>query len=77
MHWARPAIGRYNFYGGIAKRRATGSMDIIRSATTNNDTYHLQRVKKVIDYLLSTQDEDGYIGIYDRDLRYKFDNENG
>lgn len=49
----------------------------IRSAILNNDAYHLQRVKKIIDYLLSTQGDDGYIGIYDHDLRYKFDNENG
>lgn len=49
----------------------------IRSAILANDSYHLARVKKFIDYLLSTQDADGYLGIYDKDLRYQFDNENG
>jgi DUF1680 family protein len=49
----------------------------IRSAILANDNYHLARVKKSVDYLLSTQDADGYLGIYDRDLRYQFDNENG
>lgn len=49
----------------------------IRSAILVNDRSHLQKLKNYIDYILSTQDEDGYIGIYDPDLRYTFDNENG
>ncbi len=49
----------------------------IRSAILAKDPDHLERVKKHIGYLLSTQDADGYLGIYDRDLRYQFDNENG
>ncbi|HLG40093.1 MAG TPA: beta-L-arabinofuranosidase domain-containing protein, partial [Chitinophagaceae bacterium] len=38
---------------------------------------HLNRVEQYIDYILSTQDEDGYIGIYAPDLRYNFNSENG
>ncbi|MBS1488841.1 MAG: glycoside hydrolase family 127 protein [Bacteroidetes bacterium] len=49
----------------------------IRSAILANDQAHLQKIKMYIDYILSTQDEDGYLGIYDKDLRYHFDNENG
>lgn len=49
----------------------------IRSAILVNDPHHLQKLKAYIDYIVSTQDEDGYIGIYDQDLRYTFDNENG
>jgi len=49
----------------------------IRSAIMANDQQHLKKLKQYVDYILSTQDEDGYIGIYDKDLRYKFDNENG
>lgn len=49
----------------------------IRSAILVNDPQHLKKLGEYIDYILSTQDEDGYLGIYDKDLRYKFDNENG
>ncbi len=49
----------------------------IRSAILVNDQQHLKKLQQYVDYILSTQDEDGYIGIYDKDLRYKFDNENG
>ena len=49
----------------------------IRSAILTGDRHHMARVKHHVDYILSTQDADGYLGIYDKDLRYKFDNENG
>lgn len=49
----------------------------IRSAIMLNDQQHLEKLTRYVDYILSTQDEDGYLGIYDKDLRYKFDNENG
>jgi DUF1680 family protein len=49
----------------------------IRSAILTQDAYHLKRVKQHIDRILATQDKDGYLGIYDKELRYKFDNENG
>jgi DUF1680 family protein len=49
----------------------------IRSAILANDQQHLKKLQEYVDYILSTQDKDGYLGIYDKDLRYKFDNENG
>lgn len=49
----------------------------IRSAIMAHDERHLSKLKQYVDYILSTQDEDGYLGIYDKDLRYAFDNENG
>jgi DUF1680 family protein len=49
----------------------------MRTAVLLNDTKHLEKVGAMIDRLLSTQDADGYIGIYDPELRYRFDNENG
>lgn len=49
----------------------------IRSAVLLEDDQHLEKLKAYVDYILSTQDKDGYLGIYDQDLRYKFDNENG
>lgn len=49
----------------------------MRSAILANDEPHLSKLKDYVDYILSTQDEDGYLGIYDKDLRYNFDNENG
>lgn len=49
----------------------------MRTAVLLNDTQMLQKAERIINRLLATQDPDGYIGIYDRELRYKFDNENG
>ena len=49
----------------------------IRAAVLTGDQMHLSRVRKYIDRILATQDKDGYLGIYDKELRYKFDNENG
>ena len=49
----------------------------LRSAILAGDNFHLQKIKNHVDQILSTQDADGYLGIYDTDLRYKFDNENG
>ncbi len=49
----------------------------IRSAIIAGDQDHLSKAKDYVQKMLSTQDADGYLGIYDPDLRYKFDNENG
>lgn len=49
----------------------------IRSAVLANSDRHLQRIKNYVRRILSTQDTDGYLGIYDKELRYSFDNENG
>ncbi|MEO6150214.1 MAG: beta-L-arabinofuranosidase domain-containing protein [Mucilaginibacter sp.] len=49
----------------------------IRSAILANDKVHLARIAKYVKSILATQDADGYLGIYDRELRYKFDQENG
>ena len=37
----------------------------------------IAKVRARIDYILSTQDPDGYLGIYAPDLRYNFTGENG
>jgi len=42
-----------------------------------NDKKHIAKAGKIVDALLATQDKDGYLGIYDQEMRYKFDNENG
>jgi DUF1680 family protein len=49
----------------------------MRTAVLLNDVKHLQKVEAIINRLLATQDADGYLGIYDKELRYRFDNENG
>jgi uncharacterized protein len=49
----------------------------VRTAVLLNDKKQLSKAEKIIKRLLATQDADGYIGIYDKELRYKFDNENG
>ena len=42
-----------------------------------DDKQGLKKVKKYIQEVLKTQDADGYIGIYDKELRYNFNSENG
>ena len=49
----------------------------IRNAILLNDSMHLAKAGEYIEYLLSTQDKDGYLGIYAPDLRYRFTDENG
>ncbi len=49
----------------------------IRSAILVNNKEHLARIKNYINKILATQDVDGYLGIYDGELRYNFNNENG
>ena len=49
----------------------------IRNVILLNDKAGLKKVENYIQEVLKTQDEDGYIGIYDKELRYKFNSENG
>jgi DUF1680 family protein len=49
----------------------------IRSAIMTGSQQHIKRVQGYINRILATQDEDGYLGIYDREMRYRFDYENG
>lgn len=49
----------------------------IRTAVLLDDKIQLKKAEFLINRLLQTQDKDGYIGIYDPELRYNFDNENG
>lgn len=49
----------------------------IRNSILLNNPIYLQTSDNYIQYLLSTQDEDGYLGIYAPDLRYQFKDENG
>lgn len=49
----------------------------IRNVILLNDEKGLQKVAHYIQQVLKTQDADGYIGIYDKELRYNFNSENG
>ena len=49
----------------------------IRNVILLNDKKGLEKVKNYIQQVLKTQDEDGYIGIYDKELRFNFNSENG
>ncbi len=49
----------------------------IRNAMLLDDQKAIEKVKTYISRILTTQDEDGYLGIYGTDLRYKFTSENG
>jgi uncharacterized protein len=49
----------------------------IRNAFLLDDQQAIEKVNIYINRILATQDEDGYIGIYDKELRYKFTGENG
>lgn len=49
----------------------------LRNVFLLDDKNGIEKVKKYVEAILATQDEDGYIGIYDKELRYKFNSENG
>ena len=49
----------------------------IRNVILLNDKKGLEKVDNYIQRILKSQDEDGYIGIYDKELRYNFNSENG
>ncbi|CAM3903406.1 beta-L-arabinofuranosidase domain-containing protein [Flavobacterium branchiophilum] len=49
----------------------------IRNVIFLNDKAGLKKVEKYIQNVLKSQDADGYLGIYDTDLRYNFQSENG
>lgn len=50
---------------------------LIRHALLIEDEAFELKVKHYVERMLSTQDEDGYLGIYDEDLRFNFNGENG
>lgn len=49
----------------------------LRNVFLLNDKKGIEKAKKYVENILKTQDEDGYLGIYDKELRYKFNSENG
>ncbi|MGZ3951205.1 MAG: beta-L-arabinofuranosidase domain-containing protein [Flavisolibacter sp.] len=49
----------------------------IRSVFMLHDSAGIKKVKQYIKHILSTQDKDGYLGIYDSTYRYHFASENG
>jgi DUF1680 family protein len=49
----------------------------IRNVILLNDKDGIKKVRKYVNAVLKSQDSDGYIGIYDKELRYKFSSENG
>jgi len=49
----------------------------IRNAILLNDEKALNKVRSYVKSILATQDEDGYLGIYDKETRYNFKSENG
>lgn len=49
----------------------------IRNVILLDDKAGIEKAKKYVYSILDTQDADGYLGIYDPELRYKFNSENG
>ena len=49
----------------------------IRNVILLNDKAGLKKVELYVQKVLKSQDKDGYIGIYDKELRYNFNSENG
>lgn len=49
----------------------------IRNVILLNDKKGIEKVENYVQKILNSQDEDGYIGIYDKELRYNFNSENG
>ncbi len=49
----------------------------LRNVLLLNDVEGISKVQAYVKRILQTQDADGYLGIYDKDLRYQFQSENG
>lgn len=49
----------------------------LRNVFLVDDKHGMEKVKEYVEAILATQDKDGYMGIYDAELRYKFTSENG
>ncbi len=49
----------------------------IRQAILTGNTEQLSKISTYLQHILSTQDSTGYLGIYDKKLRYNFKSENG
>jgi DUF1680 family protein len=49
----------------------------IRNAFLLQDSKGIEKVRNYVKRILATQDADGYLGIYDSELRYNFQSENG
>lgn len=77
---------------GVAEKDVEGSLQLqwwnsetqsnwydglIRNSILLDSEEYMPKVKEYIKKILSYQDEDGYLGIYDKDLRYNFDFESG
>ena len=64
MWWNAETIG--NWWDGF-----------VRHAFLTNDEKTIQQSKAIVANLLASQDKDGYIGIYKKNLRYKHKGSNG
>lgn len=49
----------------------------VRHAILTENKEFISKAKEFVDRILSYQDEDGYMGIYEKDLRFNFNSENG
>jgi DUF1680 family protein len=49
----------------------------IRNVFLMDDKAGIEKVHQYVKRILATQDNDGYLGIYDKELRYNFNSENG
>ncbi|MCA6423643.1 MAG: glycoside hydrolase family 127 protein [Flavobacterium sp.] len=49
----------------------------IRNVFLVDDKAGIEKVNEYVKRILATQDDDGYLGIYDKELRYNFNSENG
>ncbi len=49
----------------------------IRNVFMIDDQAGIEKVHRYVERILATQDADGYLGIYDKELRYHFSSENG
>jgi DUF1680 family protein len=49
----------------------------LRNAYMTNNKIAIPKINNIVAYLLSGQDEDGYLGIYSKEMRYKHKGSNG
>ena len=65
------------FYWWNSETQSNYYDGLLRHAFLLNNQSKIDKVKILIGKKLKSQDEDDYLGIYDKDLRYNFEGENG
>ena len=69
--------GKYRCNGGQAKTLGNWWDGYLRNAYMTDNKLAIDRINDIVKYVLSGQDEDGYLGIYSKKMRYQHKGSNG